>query len=190
MSRSVRAGRTPAGALRQASWVGLLGEAGAQRLAESLDAGRSVQEVLGEASAQLALRGDTRCGPVIRAFDGVALADRLGGTSSDAIDRYLDALRLTIENRREAWVLSTQARLSAGVVCSLPLVAVLLVVVTDAESFGSMLSQPWGRIVIGIGLSAEAVGLFWMRRLIGATLVGDVDVAGAVLTSRKHLEER
>ena len=178
ISRSVRAGRTIAGAVRAASWEPLLGAHATQLLRQRLDVGRSVGEALEVASSTLVGSADSRCVPVVRALNGVALADRLGGTAGDAIDRYLDGLRITIENRREAWVLSTQARLSAWVVSSLPLLAVFILALTDPDSLTELVSERWGRFVVGAGVVAELLGLVWMRHLIRTTLVESFDPGG------------
>lgn len=184
ISRSVRAGRTIAGAVRAASWEPLLGASATQLLHQRLDEGRSVSDALAVASFTLVSCADSRCIPVVRALNGVALADRLGGTASDAIDRYLDGLRVTIENRREAWVLSTQARLSAWVVSSLPLLAVCILALTDQDSLTELVSERWGRLVVGVGVAAELLGLVWMRHLIRSTLVESFDPGDARTTGQ------
>ncbi len=88
-----------------------------------------------------------------------------GGPSSEPLDRAAAALRQRAAIIGERRSQSAQAQLSAIVMTLLPsvLLAVLLATSTGVRE---AVASPAGATVVGIGAVANAVGWWWMRRLI------------------------
>ena len=66
---------------------------------------------------------------------------------------------------------SAQAKLSARVLTLVPLAVLALLLGTDAD-VRQVLTEPAGAATVGIGLALNAVGSWWMRRIVGAGPIG------------------
>jgi tight adherence protein B len=79
-----------------------------------------------------------------------------------AVESMLDRQRLADE-RRSA---TAQARLSATVVASMPLVFLLMLGATARRQLRDALSQPAGLALFGAGFVLEAAGVLWLRKVL------------------------
>ena len=106
-------------------------------------------------------------GPNLRLALGViATAAQLGGSPAAAIDRTAGTLRQRAADADERNVHAAQARLSAHVLTVVPIGMFLLLVVTDSDIRVAATST-LGAGCIALGLSLNAIGTIWMRRIIG-----------------------
>ncbi len=96
----------------------------------------------------------------------IATAARLGGSPAPAIDRTAATLRQRAVDADERRVHAAQARLSAHVLTAVPLAMLLLLLITDAD-VRTAATSTLGTTCIGVGLSLNAIGSVWMRRIIG-----------------------
>jgi Flp pilus assembly protein TadB len=118
---------------------------------------------LAEAAARA---GDA--GPHLRlALSVIATAARLGGPSAASIDRTAMLLRQRATDSDERATQAAQARLSAHVMTAVPLLMLAVLVVTDGD-VRSAAASTTGAILVVTGLVLNAVGWWWMRRIIGA----------------------
>jgi len=90
----------------------------------------------------------------------------LGGPVAATLDAAAALLRERIAIRAEAAAHSAQARLSARVLTGVPLVFCLWNMLTSA-SFRSAWLSPVGRMCAIVGLACNALGWWWMRRIVG-----------------------
>jgi Flp pilus assembly protein TadB len=131
-------------------------------LRQRLGRGRSVLDAVESASL-----GDE--GADLRlAFSVIATAAHLGGSPAAAIDRTAGTLRRRAADADERRVHAAQARLSAHVLTVVPIVMLLLLVVTD-DGIRDAATSTLGGGCIALGLSLNATGTMWMRRIIGTT---------------------
>lgn len=159
LSRLVRSGSSLAAALRSASPAPALAPIVAP-IGLALDRGDSVASATrrvasSHASVDLALG-------VVR-----ACAD-LGGPAAQPLDRTASTLRARAADLAERQVHSAQARLSAVVLTLLPGAALGLLLTTSHDARAAVLA-PAGAICLGAGATLNAVGWWWMRRIIGRT---------------------
>ncbi len=157
LARLVRSGSSLAAALRSTSPAPALAPIVAP-IGLALDRGDSVagatQRVSSsEASVDLALG-------VVR-----ACAD-LGGPAAQPLDRTASTLRARAADRAERQVHSAQARLSATVLTVLPGGSLALLMATSEDSRAAVIG-PAGAICLGAGAALNALGWWWMRRIIG-----------------------
>jgi tight adherence protein B len=157
LARTVRSGASLAGALQSTSPC--------QALAQVL------------APIELALqRGDSVASATRRIASGHpgvdvamgvlrACAD-LGGPAAQPLDRAAATLRARAADVAERQVHSAQARLSAVVLTVLPGGALAVLVATSAASRGAI-TTPSGMFCLGAGATLNAIGWWWMRRIIG-----------------------
>ena len=129
-------------------------------LRRRLDRGRSV--VAAAESARLGEAGPN----LLLAFRIIAPAAQLGGSPAAAIDRTAGTLRQRAADADERTVHAAQARLSAHVLTVVPVAMLVLLVVADGD-IRSAATSTLGATCIALGVSLNAIGSIWMRRIIG-----------------------
>jgi tight adherence protein B len=105
-------------------------------------------------------------GPHLRlAFGVISAASRIGGPAAASIDRTAMVLRQRAADLDERSTQAAQARLSAHVMTAMPLLMLASLIVTD-DDVRSAVSSPIGTLCIGTGLALNAIGWWWMRRIV------------------------
>lgn len=102
------------------------------------------------------------------ALAGAALsvAATVGGPGARAVDGASASLRDRLAADAEAAALATQAQASALVLTLAPLGFAVLLTSLDPTAAGFLLGTPAGWACIGAGLGLDAVGAWWMSRLV------------------------
>lgn len=165
LSRSVRRGVTV-----RASLLDVVPDDGplaerTDRLRHLLTRGAAV----GAGCAEFAdhLRASRRPAPDLVAVASVlAVASTSGGSVAEPLDRLAATMRsrASVELEREAQ--AAQATMSARVLTLLPVGVLVLLLATDEATRRAAVSVP-GTVVIVLGLALNAVGGWWMRRIVG-----------------------
>jgi tight adherence protein B len=113
----------------------------------------------------------------VRGLDGVEarlglavleLAARHGGAPAMSLERAALSVRQRQAALGERRAQSAQARLSALVLTVLPIAFAAWTVAGDPRARGFVLGSPLGWACLSVGLGANAVGWWWMRRVISA----------------------
>jgi tight adherence protein B len=102
------------------------------------------------------------------AAGALAMCAAVGGRAADALDGVASSLRDRDAVAAEARALSSQARLSAAVVGGAPLLYLAWSALIDRAAMHALLGTPTGRVCVVVGLGLEAVGGWWMRRMLRA----------------------
>jgi tight adherence protein B len=101
-----------------------------------------------------------------------ATACVLGAESGRGTAEALSGVAVTLADRREvaaeAQALTSQARSSAWMLAGLPVVFTLMMSFVDPSTIHTLLSTPIGLICLVAGLTLDALGVWWMQRMIGA----------------------
>jgi tight adherence protein B len=100
------------------------------------------------------------------AATALALAAATGGPQAQAVDAAARAVRDRISATAEVAAHSAQARLSASVIASLPVVFVAWTLLADRRTAVTLVGTPVGWLCLTAGLGLDAVGLFWVRALV------------------------
>lgn len=100
------------------------------------------------------------------AAGALAMCAIVGGRAADALDGLSSSLRDRLALVAEARALSAQARMSAIVVGGLPLCYVAWSAVADGDALHALLGTTTGRACVAIGFTLEALGTWWMRRIL------------------------
>jgi tight adherence protein B len=98
----------------------------------------------------------------------LAMCAAFGGRAADALDDLAGSLRDRLAVVAEARALSAQARLSALVVGGTPLLYLAFTAVSDPRALHSLTGSTVGRACVALGLALEALGAWWMRRIVRA----------------------
>lgn len=88
-----------------------------------------------------------------------------GGPAAQPLDRVASMLRRRAADAAERAVHSAQARLSALVMTVLPGAVLALLIVTSSPVRASV-RTPLGSLTVAVGLGLNALGWWWMRRII------------------------
>lgn len=99
---------------------------------------------------------------------GLAVAAEVGGPGARALDGAAASLRERRALDEEARSLSTQGRLSALVLTVSPIGFAFLLTTLDPASAQFLLGTPAGWTCIVVGLGLDALGAWWMSRLVRA----------------------
>lgn len=129
-------------------------------LAGSVDAGRPLTDAVS--------RWQAGAPDPHTALAGAALtvAATVGGPGARAVDGAAASLRERIGSEAEAAALATQGRASAAVLTLAPLAFALLLTALDPAAGRFLLGTPIGWLCIAVGLSLDALGAWWMARLV------------------------
>lgn len=96
----------------------------------------------------------------------LSLAAEVGGPVARSVDRVAATLRERRELRDEARALATQSRASAAVLALAPVGFAVLVAAVEPSALSFLFSSPIGLACLTSGLLLEAVGAFWMARML------------------------
>jgi tight adherence protein B len=160
LARQLRSGTTLSNALATSLPHDRATRRSTDDLRQRLDRGQSVIAAVESAPV-------SDVGPNLRlALSVITTAAKLGGSPAPAIDRTASTLRQRAADADERRVHAAQARLSAHVLTAVPIAMLLLLFVTDSDVRVTATST-LGATCIGMGLSLNAIGSVWMRRIIG-----------------------
>jgi tight adherence protein B len=122
--------------------------------------GASLVQALGAWTAE-------RAAPGVDATAGaLAMCSSVGGRSADALDGLATSLRDRLGVAAEARALSSQAQMSALVVGGVPIAYIAWSAVVDPHGTQVLIGTPIGRGCLALGLALEALGAWWMRRIV------------------------
>ncbi|MBS1180629.1 MAG: Flp pilus assembly protein TadB [Proteobacteria bacterium] len=101
-------------------------------------------------------------------FFGIVLSiqSKAGGNLSEALGNLAKVLRERKKMRAKIQAMSMEAKSSAGIIGSLPLIVTTLVYLTSPDYIMVLFVTPIGQIVLGISVLWMLIGVFVMKRMI------------------------
>lgn len=129
-------------------------------VATEVDGGRPLTEALarwqaGSSDAHTALAGAA-----------LSVAAQVGGPGARAVDGAAASLRDRLSNEAETSALATQGRASAAVLTLAPIAFAFVLASLDPGAGRFLLGTPVGWLCITLGLGLDALGAWWMGRLV------------------------
>jgi tight adherence protein B len=155
--RQLRAGATLSLALRGVGTDDMV----FARVAAELDKGQSLQKAVAEWGAEDELPNRKLTATALE------LASSSGGATARVLDGVAASLRDRVALEREVAALSSQSRASAVVLVVAPVVFAAAMAMVDHRILDVLIGRPIGWACVGLGLGLDALGAFWMSRLIG-----------------------
>lgn len=135
-----------------------------------LDRGATVSEACDEWSDEMAdhtVAGSRRRTELLAIMGAViAAAATLGGAAAAPLNRVAVTMRQHASDDLERDAHSAQAKMSAKVLTSIPLAVLGLLLLTDAN-VRAVVTSPAGGGAVGLGVTLNALGVLWMRRIVG-----------------------
>ncbi len=108
----------------------------------------------------------------LMAFGAVlGAAAQLGGSTAVPLERFAATMRQHVSDDLERAAQSAQARMSARVLTTVPIVMLSVLVATDAD-VRTVLAEASGGGVVAAGLALNAMGAWWMRRIVVGAAAG------------------
>ena len=105
--------------------------------------------------------------PELRFFAIVLMIQRqTGGNLADTLGKLSDVLRGRKKMRDKIQAMSSEAKASAGIIGSLPIVVGTLLSLVAPEYIAVLFTTPNGNIAVGVGITWMAIGTFVMSNMI------------------------
>jgi tight adherence protein B len=108
----------------------------------------------------------TRSQPALDMSFCIRLSVQSGGSLSEALKRFAEALRQELLLAEKMKTLTSQGRLQALVMLAIPVLLGLTLLMIDPESARFFLQTWQGLMVIVFVLTLETFGALWIRRLV------------------------
>lgn len=105
-------------------------------------------------------------GAVRSAAAALSIAAMSGGAAAAALDALAESLRDEASVLAEARAQAAQGRMSAVLLASLPVASLVLSSVVEPEAVNALFTTPFGRVALVTGLGLDAVGVWWMQRVV------------------------
>jgi len=140
-----------------------IGEPGSQefgRVVAEVRLGRPVDEAL-NAMAERIGSDDFKW-----AVLGVNIQREVGGNLAEILDTIADTVRERDAVRRQVHVLSSEGRLSIGILASLPFFVSLYIAKVNPGYLNLLFSTRVGLIMVVTAVALLGVGIFWMRKIV------------------------
>lgn len=101
-------------------------------------------------------------------FFGIVLSiqSKAGGNLSEALGNLAKVLRERKKMRAKIQAMSMEAKSSAGIIGSLPIIVTVLVYLTSPDYIMVLFVTPIGQVVLGISILWMLIGVFVMKRMI------------------------
>jgi len=96
----------------------------------------------------------------------IAIQQKAGGNLSEALGNLSKVLRERKKMRAKIQSVSQEAKASAGIIGSLPIVVMALVYLTSPQYIELLWTHPTGRLLLAIGAFWMSCGIFVMRKMI------------------------
>ncbi|MBV5325811.1 MAG: type II secretion system F family protein, partial [Rhodospirillaceae bacterium] len=92
----------------------------------------------------------------------IAIQQQTGGNLADTLAKLCEVLRARKRMRDKVQAYASEARASAYIIGSLPLIVVVALAVLAPQYIGSLFTTETGNVLLAIGGVTEIVGLFVM----------------------------
>lgn len=96
----------------------------------------------------------------------LATQQTTGGNLAETLAKLSEILRSRKKMREKVKAMSSEAKASAGIIGSLPVVVASLLAFIAPEYIGILFTTSTGHFILGIGVSIMATGVFVMRKMI------------------------
>jgi tight adherence protein B len=96
----------------------------------------------------------------------VLIQRQIGGNLAEVLDNIAETIRERVKLRQEIKTLTAQGRLSGIIIGVLPIALAIFLLGVNPEYISILFTHPIGRLMIGVALVAEIVGILIIRRIV------------------------
>lgn len=96
----------------------------------------------------------------------VLIQRQIGGNLAEVLDNIAETIRERVKLRQEIKTLTAQGRLSGIIIGVLPITLAVFLLAVNPEYIRILFTHPIGRLMIGVALVAEIIGILFIRRIV------------------------
>jgi tight adherence protein B len=96
----------------------------------------------------------------------VLIQRQIGGNLAEVLDNIAETIRERVKLRQEIKTLTAQGRLSGLIIGVLPIALAIFLLAVNPEYIRILFTHPIGRLMIGVALTAEIIGILVIRRIV------------------------
>jgi tight adherence protein B len=96
----------------------------------------------------------------------ISIQQKAGGNLSEALGNLSKVLRERKKMKAKIQAMSQEAKASAGIIGSLPIIVALLVYLTSPQYIELLWTHPTGRMLLAISIFWMSMGIMVMRKMI------------------------
>jgi len=96
----------------------------------------------------------------------VLIQRQIGGNLAEVLDNIAETIRERVKLRQEIKTLTAQGRLSGIIIGVLPIALAIFLLGVNPEYISILFTHPIGRLMIGVALAAEIIGILVIRRIV------------------------
>jgi tight adherence protein B len=96
----------------------------------------------------------------------VSIQRETGGNLTELLDKIALVVRARLQLFGEVRTLSSEGRLSAWILGSMPFVTALIINIITPKFMAVLWTDPAGLRLVGLSLFSMLLGVLWMRRII------------------------
>jgi tight adherence protein B len=96
----------------------------------------------------------------------VLIQRQIGGNLAEVLDNIAETIRERVKLRQEIKTLTAQGRLSGLIIGVLPIGLAVFLLAVNPEYIRILFTHPIGRLMIGVALVAEIIGILFIRRIV------------------------
>lgn len=126
---------------------------------ERLRLGQSLEEALGDAAERIGL-------PDMRFFAvSLSVQHETGGNIAETLQNLADLLRQRQHMKLKVRAMSSEARASAWILGSLPVIVMVIMFFMNPDYLGGLLYDPTGRMLLFCGIASQMLGVLVMTKM-------------------------
>jgi len=96
----------------------------------------------------------------------ILIQRQVGGNLAEVLDNISSTIRERIRIAGEIRTLTAQGRISGMIIGSLPIGLALMIFMIDQNYILTLFRDPWGLIMIGLGIGAQIIGFLLIKKVI------------------------
>jgi tight adherence protein B len=96
----------------------------------------------------------------------ILIQREVGGNLAEILDNLAAVVRARFTIRRQLRVYTAQGRMTGYLLAALPLILFSILYMLNPSYMSILFTDPTGRLLIGVAVSMQIVGLIWIRKII------------------------
>ena len=96
----------------------------------------------------------------------ILIQREVGGNLAEILDNLAEVVRARFTIRRQLRVFTAQGRMTGYLLAALPLILFAILYMLNPGYMSILFTDPIGKILVGVAVSMQLVGLLWIRKII------------------------
>jgi tight adherence protein B len=96
----------------------------------------------------------------------ILIQREVGGNLAEILDNLAAVVRARFTIRRQLRVFTAQGRMTGYLLAALPLILFAILYTLNPSYMSILFTDPIGKILVGVAVSMQLIGFFWIRKII------------------------